>query len=169
MQAGPTVAALLVMAPAAVQAETQKSFTISVVIATGCSITADGAGRWGDINLGTVGGLASGTVEADLLSGAVTGIQLDCTPGTSVSISADAGDHAVGGVRQLAHATVGASLISYQLFANGGATPWTTQTVGLSFPVGTSHALLPVSAKATLAAPMRGGAYSDTVRVTVTW
>lgn len=163
------VAGLSALCGTAVRAETQKNFTVSAVIATGCSITANGAGRWGDISLGTVGGLATGTVEADLLSGVATGIQLDCTPGTSVSISADAGDHAVAGVRQLAHSTVGSSLIAYQLFANGSVTPWTTQTVGLSFPVGTSQKLLPVKAKATLAAPMRGGAYSDTVRVTVTW
>ncbi len=170
MRTGPIFAGLFVLASSTVaNAETQKNFTVSAVIATGCSIATNAGGRWGDINLGTVSGLASGTVEADLLNGAASGIQLNCTPGTSVSVSADAGDHAVAGVRQLAHSTVGSSLIAYQLFANGGTTPWTTQGMGLSFPVGTSHLQLPVKAKATLAAPMRGGAYSDTVRVTVTW
>jgi spore coat protein U-like protein len=161
--------AILMMLSTMLRAETQKSFTVSAVIANGCSIATNGGGRWGDIALGTVGGLASGTVQANLLNGAATGMQIDCTPGTSVNVAADAGDHAIAGVRQLAHATVGTSLISYQLFANGSATPWTTQTVPLSFPIGTSHLALPVTAKATLAAPMRGGAYSDTVRVTVTW
>lgn len=170
LRCGPVYACFFVLPfGAAAFAETQKNFTVSAVIATGCLIATNAGGRWGEISLGTVGGLASGTVEADLLNGAATGIQLDCTPGTSVNISADAGDHALAGIRQLAHSTVGSSLIAYQLFANGGTTPWTTQTVGLSFPVGTSQLQLPVKARATLAAPMRGGAYSDTVRVTVTW
>jgi spore coat protein U-like protein len=150
-------------------AETQKSFSVAAVIATGCAITTAGGGTWGDISLGSVNGLTTGTIQADLLSGSASGIQLNCTPGTTVNITADNGNNAVASVRQLVYATNATSLIPYLLYANGSATAWTTQAIPLSFVVGTSQQIFPVRAKATLSGPTRAGAYSDTVRVTVSW
>ena len=169
MRAGFALATLLAATAGAASAETQKSFSIAAVIATGCAVTTNGAGNWGDISLGTVGGLTMGTIQADLLSGVAAGIQLNCTPGTTVNITADNGNNAVAGVRQLVHASNATSLIPYLLYANGSASAWTTQAIPLSFAVGTSQQIFPVRAKATLSAPTRAGAYSDTVRVTVSW
>ncbi|WBO23010.1 spore coat protein U domain-containing protein [Sphingomonas abietis] len=149
-------------------AETSKSFQVSAVIANGCSVTttSSGTGTWGNIALGTVSGITTGTVQASLLSGSSAGIQIDCTPGMTANLTADTGNNAISGVRQLANGT---ARIPYLLYANGSSTAWTTQAVALSFPVGTSHMSVPVVAKATLSSPSTAGAYSDTVRVTLSW
>jgi spore coat protein U-like protein len=150
-------------------AETGKSFQVSADIVKGCLVTVDGAGQWGRIDFGTVSGMAQGTVDADLLSGATSGIQIDCTPNTNASLTADNGDHASNGVRQMGLNGSNSPAIHYQLFADGSSTPWTTQAIPLAFPAGTSHRVLPVLGRATLNRPMAAGTYTDTVRVTLTW
>ncbi|MBA2934769.1 spore coat protein U domain-containing protein [Sphingomonas sp. CGMCC 1.13654] len=149
-------------------AETSKAFQVSAVVANGCSVTTSGgASNWGSIDLGTVSGVTSGTVQASLLSNGTAGIQIDCTPGMTASVSADTGlNPTSGGVRQLVSGT---SKVPYLLYANGSNTAWTTNAIALSFPVGTSHLSMPVVAKATLSGATKAGAYADTVRVTLSW
>lgn len=166
----PALAILLASAGAMpAHAITQKSFQVTADIVNGCAVTTTGSGNWGNISLGTVAGTLSGTVEADLLSGAANGIQIDCTPGMTLNISADNGMQPSAGVRRLA---IGGDLttpIPYQLYANGSQTPWTMQAIPIVFPVGTSHQLLPVHAKATLSGSTKSGAYQDTVHITLAW
>jgi spore coat protein U-like protein len=151
-------------------AEMSKSFTVSATITNGCLVASNGSGgSWGSIDLGTVSGIAAQTASANLLSGGAAGLQLECTPGLTAAITADQGLNGAGGTRRLVHAADAASLIPYQLYANGSTTPWTTDAVALSFPVGTSHLSLPVRAVASIPGAMRGGTYSDTVRVTIAW
>jgi spore coat protein U-like protein len=142
---------------------------VSATIVKGCTIAATGAGQWGSIDFGTVNGMAQGTTDASLISTAGAGIQLECTPGTTISVSADNGTHASNGVRRLGLNGGTTATVSYQLFADGSTTPWTTQALSIAFPVGTSKRSLPVLGRATFARPMTAGAYSDTVRVTITW
>lgn len=153
------------------RAETSKAFTVGAVIAQGCAVTANSGagGTYGNIDFGTLSGLAAQSVSASLVSSGQQGVKLDCTPGMSVNLTADQGDHASGGVRQLAHSSQASSTIPYQLFANGSQTAWTTQAVGVSFPAGVQQKTLTLSATASLSGPTRGGAYSDTVRITVAW
>lgn len=164
---GALALATLVAVPAA-HAETTKSFQVSADIAKGCIVAVNAAGQWGKIDFGTVSGVAQGTVDADLLSGAVGGIQIDCTPNTTAYVTVDNGDHAAGGVRRLGLGAT-AFAIPYQLYADGSSTPWTSQSIAVSFPVGVSRKVLPVRGRATLTRPMAAGAYTDTVRVTLTW
>jgi spore coat protein U-like protein len=147
-------------------AETVKSFQVSAVVANGCSVTTTGGSSWGSIDLGTVSAVTAGTVQASLLQNGSAGLQLDCTPGMTASVTADTGLNASGGIRQLASGT---ARVPYLLYANGSSTPWTTNAIALSFPVGTSHLSLPVVARATLSGTRPAGAYADTVRVTLSW
>jgi spore coat protein U-like protein len=172
MSGGRTRALVMLLASAGAapaQAITQQNFHVAADIVNGCAVTTSGSGNWGTIDLGTVAGTLAGTAEADLLSGAASGLQIDCTPGMTVSISADNGLQPLAGMRRLA---IGGDLttpIPYQLYANGSATPWTTQAIALVFPVGTSRQLLPVHAKATLSGSTKAGAYQDTVHITLAW
>jgi spore coat protein U-like protein len=152
-------------------AETSKPFTVGATIAQGCAIATDGGGggTFGNIDLGTVSGVLAQSVSGSLVASLQTGLQIDCTPGTSANVTADQGDQPSGGVRRLVHATQAASLVPYQLFANNSQTPWTSQSVPVSFAAGVQHQALPITAVATLSGPTRGGGYSDIVRITVTW
>lgn len=146
----------------------QQAFQVSAVIATGCAVTAS-AGSWGQIDLGGVQGVQSGTVSATLVSPGGAGLVVDCTPGTMLAVTADNGSYASGGMRQLALATDPTRRIPYQLFANGSGTPWSGQSVAMSFPVGTSRLALPIAATATLPGVQKAGAYADTVQITIQW
>lgn len=164
--------ALLVAAIWAPQsaAETSRTFRVGAVIANGCAITAgSGGGNWGSIDLGAVDGLAGGTAQGTLLTSGAAGLQLDCTPGMSVSLTADNGNQPVNGVRQLVHATRSSDRLPYQLFANGSQTPWTSQALALAFPIGTSRLSVPVQARAVVPRGVTAGRYADVIRVTVTW
>lgn len=165
----PRIASLAIaLSPATAAAETTKSFQVSADIVRGCIVASNASGEWGKIDFGTVSGVTSGTVDANLLSGAVSGIQIDCTPNTTASLTVDNGDHAANGVRRMGLGTT-AYAIPYQLFADGSSTPWTTDAVAVSFSSGVSRKVLPIRGRAILTSPMAAGAYSDTVRVTLTW
>ncbi|MFZ2997614.1 spore coat protein U domain-containing protein [Sphingobium sp.] len=157
------------LTPMSALAETTKAFQVSADIVQGCIVATNSNGQWGSIDLGTVSGVARGTVTADLLSGGVAGIQIDCTPNMSATISADNGVRGVAGVRALGLNGSSVSTIPYQLFADGSATPWTTQSIALVFGSGATRRVLPIRGVATLSGAMAAGAYSDTVRITLSW
>ncbi|CAN5245808.1 spore coat U domain-containing protein [soil metagenome] len=164
------VSVLVVAIAVPASAETSRTFQVAATVAQGCLVaTNSGGGTWGNIDLGTVSGIGAQSASGNLLSSGITGIQMDCTPGSTVSVTANQGNNGSPGGRQLVHAGNATSLIPYLLYANGSATPWTTQAVSLSFSAGTSHFSLPVRAVANLLGPTRGGAYSDTVQITVSW
>lgn len=160
-------AVLLPMGGAA--AETSKSFVVSAQIANGCIVSTDGAAGLGRIDFGTASGVAQGTIDASLALGGSAGISIECTPGLTVNLTANAGAHADNGNRRMGPATGGATPIPYQLFVDGSSTPWGAQAIPVPFQVGTGPRTLPIRGSATLTRPMAAGSYSDTVQVTLTW
>ncbi|WP_031395497.1 Csu type fimbrial protein [Sphingomonas sp. STIS6.2] len=150
-------------------AETSRTFRVGAVIANGCAISADTGGNWGSIDLGSVNGVDGGAAQGSLVTAVAAGLQIDCTPGMSVTLTADNGTQPSNGVRQLVHATRPADRMPYQLFANGSQTPWTSQAIALAFPIGTSRLSVPVHARAVVQRGVAAGRYSDVVRITVTW
>lgn len=157
----------LASADAPAIAATTRTFVVDATIVNGCAVTQI-AGAWGKIDFGTVSSLATGTLDASLLSGGVAGLSIECTPGTSVSLNADNGNNALSGQRRLLQAGV-TTAVPYALYANGSVTPWTTQAIALSFPVGSTKQTLPIKGRVTLPGALRAGKYIDTVRITVAW
>lgn len=155
--------------PATSYGETQRSFQVTATIEKGCIISTDGSAQLGRIDFGTVAGTARGSTDTALMSGAGAGIAIECTPGTNVSLTADAGQHGSNGMRQMGLNGGSASLVAYQLYADGSSTPWTNQVVPLSFAEGATARSLPVIGRAALTGSMAAGRYSDTVVVTVRW
>ena len=165
------LAALLVAGAGSAVAETSKGFTVSATIAQGCAVTTNSGagGTWGNIDLGTAAGMATGSVTANLVSSGVSGVQLACTPGVTATLTPDQGNQASAGVRRMVHASQSASMISYLIYANNSATPWAAQGLPMSFTSGTQNQTVPVRAVATLSATSPAGAYADTIRLTLSW
>ena len=155
--------------PRAGWAETQRSFQVSAVILKGCAVATDASRQLGRIDFGTVAGTTRGTIDAAMTSGTASGIAMECTPDTDVTITADLGEHASGGVRRMGLNGGNQSLVSYQLFADGSAAAWSTQPLSLRFTAGATTRMLPIVGRAQLDGAMAGGSYSDTVRVTIAW
>lgn len=162
-----TVVVWVATAAVTCQAATSKAFDVTATIVNGCAV-AQAGGSWGQISLGTVSGLATGTVEANLIASGVSGVVIECTPGTSASLSADNGNNAASGQRRLMQAGV-ATMVPYALFANGSTTAWTTQPLALSFAAGASKQTIPVKASLTLPGALQAGKYTDTLRLTLSW
>ena len=150
-------------------AETSRTFRVGAIIANGCAFSVDTGGSWGSIDLGSVNGVDGGAAQGSLVTAAAAGLQIDCTPGMNVTLTADNGNQPTNGVRQLVHATRSADRVPYQLFANGSQTPWTSQAIALAFPIGTSRLSVPVQARTVVQRGVAAGRYSDVVRITVTW
>ena len=159
--------AVLVASPAGAD-DRRASFQVSAAVVAGCTVTSDAAGSWGRIDMGSVPGLTGQAASGTLIAGGVAGITVGCTPETSATLAADAGENASGGRRRLRRAGA-ADTLPYQLRVGDGALAWDAQPVTLAFPAGTSRRTLPVSATATLPGPAAAGAYADTVRVTLTF
>jgi spore coat protein U-like protein len=153
--------------PATAQTTTQ-AFPVSATITAGCIVATDANGRWGQIDFGTVSGAQQGSVDAALVSTGGAGIVVECTPGVSASLTADTGLHAASGARRMA-AGAGGTPVPYLLFADGSATPWTTQGVPLAFVAGTGRRTVPILGRAQLNRPVAAGRYTDTVTVTIGW
>lgn len=164
---GGTIALGLAASAIPCHAETVRSFALSAVVANGCAVT-NAAGSWGKIDFGSVAGLKTATVDADLVSAGGTGLKIECTPGTSINLTADNGNNASSGQRRLAQTGV-STAVPYALYANGSGTPWTTQSIPLAFPAGNTTQLLPIKGRASLPGSLQAGPYTDTVRITLAW
>lgn len=162
-----TASCALAPPPGAAEAQTREDFQVSAAIVAGCSVALDGGGAWGRIDLGTVAGTGTGAVEAAITSAGGAGLRLDCTPGTTASLSADAGEHGAGGTRRLAHGS--GATVAYELFVDGDPAPWRDRAIPVSFPAGVRRRSVPIRARAILAGALPAGRYADTVRVTLTW
>lgn len=150
-------------------AETQRSFQVSAAIVKGCVVAANGASQLGRIDFGTVAGTTTGTLDAAMVSGGTGGIAIECTPDTDVTVTADMGENASGGVRRMKLGGGGTGFVAYQLFADGSSTAWTTQALAYRFATGATRRTLPIVGRAQLTGAMAAGSYADTVRVTIAW
>jgi len=170
VRGGIFVAAALAAAFAtpAAQAETTKSFPVSATVLNGCAVVTNAGQSWGVIDLGTTPGTPNATAQGTLVSAGGAGIAVECTPGVTAALIADAGANANGGVRQLRQAG-GAATIAYQLFADGSNTAWGSGAVSLPFAPGVKRRLVPVRAVAVLTGARPAGTYVDTVRITLSW
>lgn len=155
------------LAAGAAEAQTRADVRVSASIVAGCSVALDASGAWGRVDLGTVAGTETGAVEAELIAAGGAGLRLDCTPGVTASLSADAGEHALAGARRLAHGS--GATVPYDLFVDGAAAPWRDAAIPLTFAPGVQRRTLPIRARATLSGALPAGRYADTVRVTLTW
>jgi spore coat protein U-like protein len=161
--------AAIAAVPMASKAETSRSFQVTAAIVKGCVVATDASAQLGRIDFGTVPGTARGPTDATLLSGSTSGIAIECTPDTDVTITADLGEHASGGVRRLGLNGGNQDVVAYQLYADGSTTAWTTQALSLRFASGATSRTMPIVGRAQLTGAMAAGSYSDTVRVTVAW
>lgn len=150
---------------------TTASFMARANIVRGCVIsTAPGQTTgigFGTLDFGSHSAVQAGAFSTALSAGAATPPSVQCTPGTTVQISADAGLHAQAGQRHLAGPVGG--LIPYALWlvtGNVALPPGSSSSLTLG-PTPTS---LPVGGTATLpGAGLPAGTYTDTVQVTLAW
>ncbi len=149
-------------------AELTRDVAVSADVVPGCRIATTGSGSVGNADFGTHPGTATTTLDAAVVGASGSGLRIECTPGITLSIAADSGAHAVGGRRHLA-GPASSTPVAYDLYANGGSTPWTSNTLSLGFTVASTIQTVPITARITLPGNARAGTYTDTIHVTLTW
>jgi spore coat protein U-like protein len=148
---------------------TTKSVTVTAQIVTGCGVTngSGGALNFGTVDFGSHSAVAAGAVSAALVGN--SSVQIQCSPGTSVTMSVDGGLSANGGGGQRNLRGPGSVLLAYQLFRDAGHTQTLGVAQAVSIPASGTFSL-PIYASLSL--PGRGipaGTYTDTLQVTLTY
>jgi spore coat protein U-like protein len=145
------------------QAATSANIPVSATVTAGCLVIG-GASNFGTLNFGSYSALATSTATASL-----PGVVLQCTPGVSLTMAVDGGQHNVSG-RRLQQVSGGTQQIAYQLFRDAGL----TQSLGISQSVAVAYTdaaniSLPIYGRLVLPGNLPGGQYSDVLQVTLSW
>ncbi len=151
---------------------TTGSFAVNAAIVRGC-VVAGGGGQttgldFGTLDFGTHSAVRVGTETRLAGSGSGGQARIQCTPGTTVQVTVDAGQHALGPQRRLSNNAGAFVPYSLQLAATPAAALLPNVPAGLALEA--TAAALPL--QGTVSFPGFGlpaGAYSDTVQVTLSW
>jgi spore coat protein U-like protein len=145
------------------QAATSANIPVSATVTAGCLVIG-GTSNYGTLDFGSASSLATSTLTA-----ALPGVVLQCTPGVSLTMTVDGGQHNVSG-RRLQRVTGGTQQIGYALFRDAGL----TQSLGISQSVAVAYSdaaniSLPVYGRLVLPGNLPAGQYSDVLQVTLSW
>lgn len=158
----------------AVHAETSRTFQVTAAIQPGCAVvglgTSGNAGTIGTLNFGTDSSLSTATHSASLLS--TQTIVLRCTPGVSLLMAIDGGQHAASGMRNLQSAANAAARLGYSLCADAGCTTpiGIGQQIGITVTSANMNDIrLPVFGRLILPGNRPPGTYSDVLTMTLTF
>ncbi|MGF6317663.1 Csu type fimbrial protein [Pseudomonas frederiksbergensis] len=149
--------------PLPLAAGTSQSFQVSATVTAACLVMG-GVSTYGNLDFGTQSALATNTVQVQLSDG----VQLQCTPGVSLSLSVDGGQYNSNG-RHL-QLDDGSARVPYQLFSDAAFSE--SLGIGQSVAVAYSDAnniRLPIYAQVQLPGDQPGGIYSDVLQVQLSW
>jgi len=148
--------------PQPLAAVTSASFQVSASIVAGCLVV--GGSNYGNLNYGSYSALSTSTVSSALTGG----VQLQCTPGVTLSMSVDGGQNNSSG-RHL-KLNSGSAQVAYQLFSDAGL----SQSLGISQSISVAYGnanniSLPIYGRVVLPGNQPAGTYSDVLQVQLSW
>lgn len=175
MAALSAVAALAMqgLAAQAATVPTSPTFSVTASVVQGCIVFGDSSRTsaipFGAINFGTHPALGTGTVNA-MASASMgsTQAQLLCTPGTTVQVSVDGGQHLQGTQRRMSDGL--GRFIAYSLALVKGTPAPLAPNASVGLTMDGTPTVLPI--RGTVALPGTGtasGIYTDSVQVLVSW
>lgn len=164
--------ALLGSAPtrAATQVPGSANFMVSATVSSGCWVVGNAAQTsgigFGKLDFGSHPAIQAGNYDAAVgLAGSPA--QLQCTPGSTVTMTIDGGQNAQGSQRRM---RFGSHYLPYTLTTQPGGGSVVAPGVGVSVDASAGPTRVPVYGRAT--APGSGlpaGQYTDTLQVVFSW
>ena len=155
-------------------AATTGTFQVSADIVRGCAVDGLGmsgtTGKFGKIDFGSTSALSPSTQTASLSGSQV--IVLRCTPGISLNVTLNGGEHADPGVRNLQRSGLPATRLNYRLYSDAGLTTEyvINQARAITVPSASANGVtLPIHGRIVLSGGHPSGTYSDIVVVTLNW
>ncbi|RON27410.1 spore coat protein [Pseudomonas lini] len=149
--------------PLPLAAVISQSFQVSATVTAACLVSG-GVSNDGNLDFGSQSALATNTVQVQLSGG----VQLQCTPGVTLSMSIDGGQYNSNG-RHL-QLDGGSARVAYQLFSDAAFSE--RLGIGQSVAVAYSDAndiRLPIYGQVQLPGDQPGGIYSDVLQVQLSW
>lgn len=146
--------------PAFAQTDTT-TFDVTIEIESSCSIDTPAAT---DVDFSTVASTATDVTATGQLN-------VNCTPGTSYTVSLDEGSNAGGGGIAARNMASGVNLVAYQLYSDAGLTQVWGETIGTDTVAGTgTGAVQALSVYGEVpSANSPAGTYTDTITATITF
>lgn len=143
-----------------------QTFQVTAAVVAGCVISGTNTGVFGTLNFGSHSGVERGSISASYVQS--TTINLACTPGTTLSMSLNGGNHYTS-TRNLRRAD-SSDTLAYALYTSAsGTTPvQVNQPVALSYG-NSNNITLPLYGVLQLPGTARAGLYTDTLTVTLSW
>lgn len=145
--------------PLPLAAVTGTTFQVSASIIAGCLVVGGGS-NYGNLTYGSYAALSTSTVSAALTGG----VQVQCTPGVTLTMSVDGGQNNSGG--RYLKLNSGTAKVAYQLFSDAAF----SQTLGISQGVNVAYSnanniTLPIYGRVVLPGNQPAGTYSDVLQV----
>lgn len=155
-------------------AETSATFDVAAEIVAGCRVDGLGAighaGAIGILDFGEDSSFSTATRSASIT--ASQAIRLRCTPGVTLTMSIDGGNHAALGLRHLQLQTGGDARIVYSLCRDAACAEPIAIGGGTAVAVTSANSddvRLPLFASLTLPGALPPGRYADLLTVTLAW
>lgn len=150
------------------QAVTTQSFKVGATIAPGCSVVSGSGGVLGSLNFGTHTGVESGRATTSFVPNSA--LSLGCTPGVTLSMSIDGGQH-FASVRNMQRSG-GTQQVPYRLYSSSTFAANTEIGVNQTISVAISNSnniALSLYGAAQLTGFSPAGSYTDQLTVTLSW
>lgn len=147
---------------------------VTAIVGAGCQVNnsnvTSGSVDYGSLTFGSINTVGSQNVDAQTTGAGNGSIVMECSNGTTFTISLDNGQHYASGSRAMVNAGNGSMFLSYALYQNSARTiPWTS----VSPLVGTaSGAPATFNVYGRIPGGQTGiasGTYNDTVQVVISW
>lgn len=147
---------------------------VTAVVGAGCQVNASnvtaGIINFGSLDFGSINTIGNQTIDAQTTGAGNGSIVMECSNGTTFSISLDNGQHFASSTRSMVNAGNPAVLLAYGLYQNVARTvPWTSSSP-LTGTASGAPATFPVYGRIPAGQTgITSGTYNDTVQVVITW
>lgn len=155
---------------AATPVPTTANFLVSATVSSGCWVVGNASQTsgigFGRLDFGSHPAIQAGNYDA-AIGLASSPAQVQCTPGSTVTMTIDGGQNAQGGQRRM---RFGSNYLPYTLTTQPGGGTVVQPGVGVSVDATAGPTYVPVYGRAT--APGGGlpaGQYTDTLQVVFSW
>ena len=147
---------------------------VTAVVGAGCQVNASnvtaGIINFGSLDFGSINTIGNQTIDAQTTGAGNGSIVMECSNGTTFTISLDNGQHYASSTRSMVNAGNPAVLLAYTLYQNVARTvPWTTSSP-LTGTANGAPATFPIYGRIPPGQTgITAGTYNDTVQVVIAW
>lgn len=147
---------------------------MKAVVGAGCQVNSgsvtSGSVNFGDLDFGSINTTNSQHVDAQSTGAGNGSIVMECSNGTTFSISLDNGQHYAGGVRSMANSGNASILLNYALYQNVARTlPWSAVIPLSGTSAGTATTFNVYGRIPGGQSGITSGTYNDTIQVVISW